>query len=69
MLAQFANYERTEAGTHQEPLPGSLASLASAMPGGDGDGIRLYSDVPIPADECAFDEVRDATLRDELRNH
>ena len=42
---------------------GSLASFASAMPGGDGDGLRLYSDVLIPAGEYVFDEARDAALR------
>ena len=41
LLTRFAEYERTEADTHQEPLEGSLTSLASAMPGRDGDGLRL----------------------------
>ena len=27
-------------------------------------GLRLYSDVFVPADECAFGEVRNAALRD-----
>ena len=40
-LAQFAQYERTDADAHQEPLAGSLASLTFAMPGGNGDGLRL----------------------------
>ena len=40
-----------------------------ALPGGDGDGLRMYSDVLVPADECTFDEVREAALRDELRDH
>ena len=39
------------------------------MPGGNGDGLRLYNDVPIPADECTFGEVRDAAFRDEPRDH
>ena len=37
------------------------------MPGGDGDGLRLQSDVLIPAGECTSDDVRGAALRDELR--
>ena len=69
LLARFVEYERAEADAHQEPLAGSLASLSSAVPGGNGDGLQLYSDVLVPADECTFDEVRDAALRDELRDH
>ena len=69
LLAPFAEYELLGADAHWKPLAGSLASLASAMPGGNGDGLRLYSDVLVPADECTSDEVRDATLRDELRDH
>ena len=48
--AQFAEYGRAEADGHQELLAGFLASLASFMPGGDGDELRLYSGVLIPAD-------------------
>ena len=69
LLARFAEFERVEADTHQEQLAGSLASLSSVMPGGNGDGLRLYSVVLVPAGECAFDEVRDAALRDDLRIH
>ena len=69
LLAQFAEYERAEAVGHQEPLAGSLASLASVMPGGDGDVLRFYSDVHIPADGYTFDEVRGVALRDELLDH
>ena len=69
LLARFAEYERIGAETHQEPLAGSLVSLASAMPGGDGGGLRLYSGVLVPDGECTFDEVRNAALRDELRDH
>ena len=57
LLAQFAKYEVLEADAHREPLAGSLASLASAMPGGDGDGLRLYSNALVSAAECTFDEV------------
>ena len=53
LLAQFAEHGRIEADTHQEPLAGSLVSLASVTPGGDGDGLRLYSGVLVSADECA----------------
>ena len=69
MLARFAEYERVEADSHQEPLAGSLASLSSAMPRWDEDGLRLYSDILVLAGECAFGEIRDAALRDELRDH
>lgn len=69
LLAQFAEYERAKANSHQEPLAGSLASLAFVMPGGNGDGLLLYSDALVPTDECAFNEVRDAALRDKLRGH
>ena len=69
LLARFAEYERVEADAHQEPLAGSLASLASVMPGGNWDGLQLYSDVLFPAGECTSDKVRDAALRDELRDH
>ena len=69
LLARFAEFERVEADAHQEPLAGYLASLSSVMPGGNGDGLQLYSDVHVPAGECAFGEVRDAALRDELRDH
>ena len=39
------------------------------MPGGDGDGLRMYSDALVPTGGCALDEVRDTALRDELRDH
>ena len=68
LLARFAEYERVEADAHQEPLAGSLASLSSVMPGGNGGRLQLYSDIPVLAGECAFDEVRDSALRDELRD-
>ena len=51
LLEQFEKYERIEADVHQKPLAGSLASLASAMPGGDGVGLQLYSSVLVPAHE------------------
>ena len=43
--------------------------LASFTPEGDGDEFRLYSDVLVPAGECAFEETRSAAFRDELRDH
>ena len=57
-LTQFAEYGRLEADPAQGPLAGSLASLASLTPDGDGDGLRLYSDTLVPAYECTFGEVR-----------
>ena len=69
LLAQFAKYELPGADAHREPQACSLASLASVMPGGDGDGLRLYSYVLVPANGCTFDEVRDAAFRDKLRDH
>ena len=69
LLARFAEYERVEADAHQEPLAGSLASLSSVIPGGNVDGLQLYSDVLVPAGECTIDEVRDAALRGPLRDH
>ena len=69
MLTKITEYERPEAEASQEPLAGFLASLASLTPDGDEDGLQLQSDVLVPADECTFDEVRDAALRDKLRVH
>ena len=40
LLAQFAEYERVEADGYRVSHAGSLASLASVMPGGGGDGFR-----------------------------
>ena len=68
-LAHFAKCGLLEEDARREPLAGFLASLASAVPGGDGGGLRLYSDVLAPAGECAFGEVRDAALREEIRDH
>ena len=51
LLTQFTEYERIGAKTLRGPLAGSLASLASVTPNGDEDGLRLCSDVLVPADE------------------
>ena len=69
MLAQFAQYERLEAGASQEPLAGSLVSFASFTPDGIRDGPRLYSDVLVPSDERTFGEVQGEPLRGELQEH
>ena len=69
MLTQFKACERLEAGASQGPLAGSLVYPASPMPDGDGEGLRLYSSAPVPADEFTFEEVLSAALQDELREH
>ena len=51
LLARFAEFERVEPDAQQGPLAGSLTSLTAAVPGGHGDGLRMYSD-----------EVRDAAF-------
>ena len=66
-LAKFAEYGRVEAATLQGPLAGFLASLAFVTLVGNKDGLRLYSDVLVPVDECTFGEVRDAALRNKHR--
>ena len=66
LLTQYTEYGQLEAGASLEPLAGSLVSLASLTPDGDGNGLRLYSDVPLTS---AILTRSGASLRCELRDH